>query len=186
MAGELRCPECGQTYDADVPMCPNDGWSLVPVTASSAADRGEAASAGPASSMWSGPGASGAGDPADARATVVLPEAVHAADPAGKVEIIVNSSVFDLNEGDRVVLGRSDDLPSANAFSINSNISRIHAQIALTNGEVIVTDLGSTNGTFVSGTRLVQGSPHILAPSAPLRLAANVPVTVRWPQEDRS
>ena len=40
----------------------------------------------------------------------------------------------------------------------DTNVSRRHAQVALEDGSIVVTDLGSTNGTFVNGRRVTRAT----------------------------
>jgi hypothetical protein len=45
-----------------------------------------------------------------------------------------------------------------------AKVSRRHARIVYDNGNYLIEDLGSTNGTFVNrGRRLLPGTPHILS-----------------------
>ncbi len=45
-----------------------------------------------------------------------------------------------------------------------AKVSRRHARILFANGQFVIEDLGSTNGTFVNrGRRLIPGNPHILS-----------------------
>ncbi len=60
-------------------------------------------------------------------------------------------------EGDQLVIGRD----SASAIAINdAEVSRKHARLTFQGGKYVIEDLGSTNGTFVNGQRLV--SPVVL------------------------
>ena len=44
-----------------------------------------------------------------------------------------------------------------------AKVSRKHARILRQNGEFLIEDLGSTNGTYINrGRRLLPGSPHPL------------------------
>jgi len=44
-----------------------------------------------------------------------------------------------------------------------AKVSRKHARILFQNGQYMIEDLGSTNGTFVNrGRRLIPGNPHLL------------------------
>ncbi|NNE67313.1 MAG: FHA domain-containing protein [Pyrinomonadaceae bacterium] len=50
------------------------------------------------------------------------------------------------------------------AHDAEAKVSRKHARILFKNGQYMVEDLGSTNGTFVNrGRRLIPGNPHILS-----------------------
>lgn len=62
---------------------------------------------------------------------------------------------FPLAEGVPVVVGRSSDL---DMVLVEEMVSRRHARIELSSGVVRVEDLGSTNGTFVNGERVAQGT----------------------------
>lgn len=60
-------------------------------------------------------------------------------------------------EGDQLVIGRD----TASAIAINdAEVSRKHARLNFQGGKYVIEDLGSTNGTFVNGQRLV--SPVVL------------------------
>lgn len=53
----------------------------------------------------------------------------------------------------RVMIGRLD----SNEIPIpDPGLSRHHAEISLENGQYVLTDLGSTNGTFVNGKRIAE------------------------------
>lgn len=62
-----------------------------------------------------------------------------------------SGEAFPLEEG-LFTIGREDGLPLS--FPGESTISRRHAEILNQNGRVTVTDLGSTNGTFVNGRKI--------------------------------
>lgn len=50
-------------------------------------------------------------------------------------------------------------------------ISRIHAKLAFSDGNCFLTDLGSTNGTYVNGSRIEQGERHQLEEGDEIRFA---------------
>jgi pSer/pThr/pTyr-binding forkhead associated (FHA) protein len=62
---------------------------------------------------------------------------------------------FDLHAERPLVLGRalSCDLPV-----LDPTISRRHAELSLADGRVMVRDLGSSNGTFLNGSRVESGT----------------------------
>jgi predicted component of type VI protein secretion system len=58
-------------------------------------------------------------------------------------------------EGDQLIIGRD----SSNAVAINdAEVSRKHARLTFQGGKYVLEDLGSTNGTFVNGQRLVNAA----------------------------
>jgi translation initiation factor IF-1 len=58
---------------------------------------------------------------------------------------------FPLKMDREVVIGRSSDL---DMVLVEDMVSRKHAKISTTNGQVIIQDMGSTNGTFVNGEKV--------------------------------
>ena len=73
-------------------------------------------------------------------------------------EVLEGAEVCDLVlvDGQRVritdrpiVLGRQ---PDCDIVLDDSNVSRRHAEIVVRDGEIVLTDLGSTNGTKVNGS----------------------------------
>jgi len=66
-----------------------------------------------------------------------------------------------------IVIGRSGDL---DMMLVEDMVSRKHAKISTKNGQLIIMDLGSTNGTFVNGekikkTRLKEGDRILIGTS---------------------
>lgn len=71
------------------------------------------------------------------------------------LEIISSSKdnkLFELGEGE-VTIGRS---PACRLRLPSKNVSRKHARIFFRNDEYYIEDLGSTNGTYVNGIRVVK------------------------------
>ncbi len=84
----------------------------------------------------------------------------HAAGMALNPRLIKSDSSVVLLGDLQMVIGREAGLDIS--LPQESSVSRRHAQIEHQNGETIVTDLGSTNGTFVNGKRI--DSPTQLQP----------------------
>ena len=57
---------------------------------------------------------------------------------------------FPLRMNREIVIGRSSDL---DMVLVEDMVSRRHAKISSTDSEIFIQDLGSTNGTFVNGTK---------------------------------
>jgi two-component system cell cycle response regulator len=90
------------------------------------------------------------------------PEAPVQADgqsPAACLVVLSGSSVGEMYrlDGDRAVLGRGDKV---HLRLIDDGISREHAQILRQEGQLVLEDLGSTNGTYCNGERVQR---HVLA-----------------------
>src|SRR5882757_8278844 len=62
---------------------------------------------------------------------------------------------YALAEGQEIVIGRSSEL---DMVLVEEMVSRKHARIALNDGVISIADLGSTNGTFVNGEKVDQGT----------------------------
>jgi len=58
---------------------------------------------------------------------------------------------YPLSESGELVIGRSSDL---DMVLIEDMVSRKHAKISLAPGQITISDLGSTNGTFVNGEKV--------------------------------
>ena len=92
---------------------------------------------------------------------------------AAQYQLVMHSGptpgkVFPL-EGDLITIGREVE----NGITINdAEVSRKHTQFVFQGGKFIVTDLGSTNGTFINGTRLT--GQHILQPGEIISLGEQI------------
>lgn len=81
------------------------------------------------------------------------------------LHIVESGQVLHLSERTEFTLGRTIegqpilpdiDLSPFDAFTLG--VSRLHAALKIVNGEVVVTDLGSSNGTRINGQKIV---PHV-------------------------
>ena len=76
--------------------------------------------------------------------------------------------VFELGKNE-IYIGRD----VSNDIVVNdSEVSRKHARLVMQAGGLVVEDLGSTNGTFVNGQRLM--GPHVLRPGEVIMLGENI------------
>lgn len=76
---------------------------------------------------------------------------------------------------DGIEIGRS----SENDISLRSPVvSRHHARLLAQAGNIVVIDLGSTNGTFVDGHRLEPGQPEPLHPGSEVSFGHGAALTL--------
>lgn len=69
--------------------------------------------------------------------------------------LVWNERVLPLAEGENVI-GRE---PSCNVWLDQPGVSRRHARVVVKDGDAEIEDLGSTNGTFVSGSAIIGRRP---------------------------
>ncbi len=73
-----------------------------------------------------------------------------------------------------LTLGRDPQVsPVAGDLDAFRNVSRKHALLVSQDGRLMVTDLNSTNGTYINNMRLNGPTPRVLRPGDRLRLASN-------------
>jgi hypothetical protein len=105
-----------------------------------------------------------------------LPESavVPTTTPAG-MQVAVRSEIagkpfekiLDMEAGKRFSIGRTNESDLA---LDDPSVSKMHAALLLNkNGELIVSDTGSTNGTFIDGERIAYGKGIIFSPNQKLR-----------------
>ena len=97
------------------------------------------------------------------------------ADPSVRAEIAVNKDEF--------LIGRKRGAVDA-VISFNNMIGRVHCKINFNAGKFTVTDLQSTNGTYINGVRLQPSLAHMLKDGDVLRLA-NSDFLVSVPKGDK-
>ncbi len=101
----------------------------------------------------------------------------------------VNGRPIDLRPGDTLI-GRN---PENDLVLTDEGISRRHAKISNTANGPVITDLGSTNGTYVNGQKIKANDPVLLKPGDTVRFGAegaeyklgkgtNVPAEVEAPR----
>src|SRR5438270_3282026 len=66
-----------------------------------------------------------------------------------------------------LTIGRA---PESGLSLPDSLVSRSHAELRLEAQGPVLTDLGSSNGTFIGGQRLLPHHPHVLADGASFRI----------------
>jgi FHA domain len=93
----------------------------------------------------------------------------------------VLGSLLPLLCGEALVLGRAHG-DAADLLAKHANVSQRHAEVDVRDGEVWVTDLHSTNGTYIDGRRLEPFEPTHLQPGVELRLAADVSLHLERPR----
>src|SRR5215211_5509358 len=64
-------------------------------------------------------------------------------------------SKYDVRDGAPMLVGRA---PTCDVPVFDPTISRRHAELALVSAGVAITDLGSSNGTFVNGDKITQAT----------------------------
>lgn len=103
--------------------------------------------------------------------------------------------IFDMDDqwlslpfSNTLIIGRdsgvdSDPQPDIplNAFgAVDKGVSRLHLQLRRKGNLLYITDLGSTNGTFLNGRRVVQTDEQLIRDGDELRLS-HLKVIVRFP-----
>jgi FHA domain len=84
--------------------------------------------------------------------------------------------VITLDSGDRLMVGRGQDSPLADACS--DNISREHAVFFVRDDGVFLQDMRSMNGTYLNGSRLEPDREYRLSGSAAVTFASDPPLRV--------
>jgi pSer/pThr/pTyr-binding forkhead associated (FHA) protein len=188
MNGTLFCSECGT--DLQAPASPT--FDLNNVSGGNAAFGG-AAVAQPATPRQSSPSGSAKGSPPPRQ--VAPPEPAPIAAPGRRnIPMRSNFRMMVLNTGrfiecpyqETVIVGRSDaitgDVPDIDLTPDNAvelGVSRRHAAINFKEEQPFLTDLGSTNRTFLNRQVMMRGQPYELQDGDEVRFG-NVIVKVMY------
>ena len=93
---------------------------------------------------------------------------------------------FIFEEGTEIILGRTDLLATdPGHFDLtrygghDRGVSRTHALLRFTDGTITITDLNSSNGTFVNTSKLTPNQPHDLRDKDEIMLGS-LSMTVRF------
>lgn len=78
------------------------------------------------------------------------------------------------------VIGRSPDI--SDCAILEAAVSRIHCKVSKIDDKIAVLDLGSANGTYVNGSRLIPNQPHFISDNDVLRIA-NSDFLIKFPEE---
>jgi pSer/pThr/pTyr-binding forkhead associated (FHA) protein len=103
----------------------------------------------------------------------VVPKGSSAARPTWRIALAFGlSNVIGLELRNDIVLGRGDaaDLDLSPYQAEEKGVSRRHALLGLRATSLTLTDLGSTNGTWVNSLCLKLGQPHELSDNDSVRL----------------
>lgn len=74
---------------------------------------------------------------------------------AGRRLVGASGEAYSLNEGETKLGREGSDI----AFGADTGVSRAHASIVNQGGSLTITDLGSTNGTYVNGVKIAAPTP---------------------------
>jgi pSer/pThr/pTyr-binding forkhead associated (FHA) protein len=75
------------------------------------------------------------------------------------IQIELTKTVDLETKKESVIVGRS---PESDLIVSHPSISRKHCQVEVIDNTLFITDLNSSNGTFLNGMRLVSGEKHII------------------------
>jgi NADPH-dependent 2,4-dienoyl-CoA reductase/sulfur reductase-like enzyme/pSer/pThr/pTyr-binding forkhead associated (FHA) protein len=96
--------------------------------------------------------------------------------PAPEFARVLQLSEQRLSQTRVVSIGRQ---PGIALLVDEGTVSRRHAEISYANGQYILLDVGSSNGTFVNGQRLKSQAPYILQPDDTIRFGTKVKFTFK-------
>lgn len=105
--------------------------------------------------------------------------AAAAADRSCPRLVLPNRTSVNIPTGETVVLGRhSSDPVVAAALELHDQVSRKHAELRVDGQTATVTDLGSTNGTFVNGRAVADKATVPLAGGVTIRFGKELEIVL--------
>ncbi len=85
------------------------------------------------------------------------------------LHFLETGNVMEFSEQTEFTLGRisenqpiEPDIDLSTYNAIDHGVSRIHAVVKSSHGKIIVMDLGSSNGTYINGIRIMPNTEHAL------------------------
>ncbi|MEM8533487.1 MAG: FHA domain-containing protein [Chloroflexota bacterium] len=184
--GEAFCDNCGAPLNAPTPPTaqvpePPSGIGLSPQPSYPAPQPASVASAPPVSQQSTTPQPTVSAPPSYANPTpvpapVAPPPVVPVAPPPqrtmlapAKLLVVSTGAEIPLPDNQQVVVGRADpvshffpDIDLTPHKALEFGVGRRHAQIAIQNGQIVLEDLNSTNGTFINGQKVSAHQPQAL------------------------
>jgi hypothetical protein len=89
----------------------------------------------------------------------------------------IRTFTFDAEEIEELIMGRTDpnsgeapEVPLDEYNALDQGVSRRHASIIRKDGSLYLVDMGSPNGTFLNGQKLVPNQPRVLRDGDDIRL----------------
>ncbi len=174
----MQCPACKETIESDSQFCDQCGIELFVCSVCGRPGKGKRC-------IFDGqpmvkPGSGGA-SPDSKTETIPEPEpgaprTQTAAPPVsgsaaqGTLRLVCAAQGIDLKPSDGDVFGRKTG-PHAGIFGRFPQVSGTHLRLQKAGGLWQAVDLGSTNGSFVNGSRLAPQSPQTLSSGSRLKIA---------------
>lgn len=172
------CPSCGHRNRPGILICDNCGTNLIAGAKSSVGTRDlvsatEAATAAGSSEPLL--------DPAQIKAIESAGGSVFTDDMVLRIEIEGGATPMLVYPKQEIILGRRDPntgtLPDVDMTAYSGyrmGVSRTHASMRLQDKQLNLSDRGSSNGTFLNGTRLVAHRPYPVKDGDEIRLGQMV------------
>lgn len=180
------CPQCGNTVYPGEAFCDNCG---APLSAPAASPDQETAAPLPPQQHFPPPqpvGLPPVQPPADQKAPPPVSSPPPAAAPPAptstslasiRLQIPSQNTSVALPAQQEALVGRSDavsgvypDVDLTLYGGLEQGVGRRHLRLSIQQGQLIIEDLDTTNGTFINGQRLKAGAPHSVKNGDEIRL----------------